>query len=106
MGREFLQGVFSAKAGDVFAAGGQSGIYIAKIDAARPSDPSQTAQIIAAVRARASQAYADDLLGAVQTAAKDSLKVTLNVPLARQTLGVDPNLTSGAPGKAGPAKAK
>ncbi|HEY7851460.1 MAG TPA: peptidyl-prolyl cis-trans isomerase, partial [Caulobacteraceae bacterium] len=106
LGEEFLQSAFGAKPGDAFAAGGTGGIYIARIDAARPGDPAQTAQLVAAVRARASQAYADDLLSAVQTAAKAGLKVTLNVPLARQTLGVDPSVLAKAGGKDGPAKAK
>jgi peptidyl-prolyl cis-trans isomerase D len=103
LGSEFLQAAFGAKPGEVFAAGGQSGIYIAKLDAARPGDPQRTAQLIAALRTRASQAYADDLLSAVQAAARGGLKVTINLPLARQTLGVDPSLLS-KPGKAAKAQ--
>jgi peptidyl-prolyl cis-trans isomerase D len=103
-GREFLENVFAVKPGEVFAAGGQGGIYIGRVDAAHPGDAQQTAQLAAAVRSRASQAYADDILSAVQNAARKDLKVTLNVALARQTLGVDPNLLS--KGKPGSAMAK
>ena len=105
LGREFLENVFSVKTGEVFAAGGQGGIYIAKLDASRPGDPQQTAQLTAAVRGRASQAYSDDVLTAMQNAARKDLKVTLNVALAHQTLGVDPSLLKGGL-KPGSDKAK
>jgi peptidyl-prolyl cis-trans isomerase D len=90
LGREFLQGVFGAKPGDVFPAGGQSGVYIVRVDAVHPGDPKQTAQLVAAIRGRISQAYAEDLLGAVKAGARKDLKVTVNRNLALQTLGVDP----------------
>jgi peptidyl-prolyl cis-trans isomerase D len=98
-GREFLQGAFGGKPGDVFPAGGQTGVYIARIDAVHPGDPRQTAELTAAIRSRASQAYAEDLLTAVQTAARKSLKVTINQTLARQTLGVDQALLPKGPQK-------
>ena len=106
LGREFLENVFAVKPGEVFAAGGQGGIYIGRVDAAHPGDVQQTAQLAAAVRSRASQAYADDVLSAVQNAARKDLKATLNLPLARQTLGVDPNLLSKGSAKPGSAMAK
>ena len=105
LGREFLENVFAVKPGEVFAAGGQGGIYIAKVDAARPGDPQQTAALTAAVRSRASQSYSDDILVAMQNAARKDLKVTLNLALARQTLGVDPSLLKGGV-KSGSDKAK
>jgi peptidyl-prolyl cis-trans isomerase D len=104
-GREFLESVFAVKPGEVFAAGGQSGVYIARVDAARPGDPQQTAALTAAARSRASQAYSDDVLVAMQNAARKDLKVTLNLALARQTLGVDPSLLKGGV-KSGSDKAK
>ena len=105
LGREFLESVFSVKPGEVFAAGGQSGIYIAKVEAVRPGDPQQTAMLTAAVRSRVSQSYSDDILVAMQNAARKDLKVTLNLALARQTLGVDPTLLKRG-GKSGSDKAK
>jgi len=89
LGREFLQQVFGAKAGDVFPAGGQTGVYIARLDAVHPGDPKQTAEMVAVIRSRASQAYAEDLLEAIQAGARKDLKVTINRNLALQTLGVD-----------------
>jgi peptidyl-prolyl cis-trans isomerase D len=105
LGREFLENVFAVKPGEVFAAGGQGGIYIAKVDAARPGDSQQTAALTAAFRSRASQSYSDDVLVAMQNAARKDLKVTLNLALARQTLGVDPSLLKGGV-KSGSDKAK
>jgi len=105
-GREFLQGVFGVKPGDVFPAGGQTGVYIAKVDAVHPGDPRQTAELAAAIRSRASQAYAEDLLTAVQTAARKDLKVTINQTLARQTLGVDSSALLKGPQRPDSANAK
>jgi peptidyl-prolyl cis-trans isomerase D len=106
LGKELLEGVFTAKPGDVFAAGGQAGVYIVRLDAARAGDIQQSAQLAAAVRGRASQSYADDILSAMQNAAREDLKPTLNLQLVRQTLGVDPNLMSKGGLKPGSAKAK
>ncbi|MGH7023050.1 MAG: SurA N-terminal domain-containing protein [Caulobacteraceae bacterium] len=97
LGREFLEGVFGAKPGEVFPAGGPNGVYIAKIDAVHAGDSQLTAQITAAIRGRASKAYAEDLLNAVQVAAGKDYKATINYALARQTLGVE----AGPPAKAG-----
>ncbi|HEY5289010.1 MAG TPA: peptidyl-prolyl cis-trans isomerase [Caulobacteraceae bacterium] len=105
-GREFLEDVFGAKPGDVFPAGGQTGVYIGKVDAAHAGDPRQTAALAVAIRQRASQAYAEDLMNAVQTAARKSLKVTLNPALARQALGVDVNALPKAGAKPGAPLAK
>jgi hypothetical protein len=92
IGREFLENVFTAKPGEVFAAAGPSGVYIGRLDAARPGEVQQTAQLTAAIRPRVSQSYAEDLLSATQDAARKSMKVSLNVALARQTIGVDANI--------------
>jgi peptidyl-prolyl cis-trans isomerase D len=92
LGREFLENVFTAKPGEVFAAGGPNGVYIARLDAARPGDVQQTARLTAAIRPRVSQSYAEDLLSATQDAARKAMKVNLNLALARQTIGVDPNI--------------
>jgi peptidyl-prolyl cis-trans isomerase D len=99
LGREFLQGVFGAKPGDVFPAGGQNGVFIVRVDAVHPGDPKQTAELVAAIHGRASQAYAEDLLAAIQAAARKDIKVTVNRNLALQTLGVD----ASAAGKGTPA---
>ncbi|HEY7899730.1 MAG TPA: peptidyl-prolyl cis-trans isomerase, partial [Caulobacteraceae bacterium] len=103
LGQSFLEGVFTLKSGEVFPAGGQTGIFIGKIDAIHAGDPAQTAQLTVAIRSRASQAYAEDLLNAIQAAAKSKLKVVVNRALELQTLGVDPSAVGGG-AKPAPAK--
>ena len=89
----------------MFAAGGQNGIYIAKVDAVRPGDPTRTAQLLEVLRPRASTAYIKDQMATVETAARDTYKVTLNLPVARRALDVDPALIAKPAGKASaPAK--
>lgn len=103
LGKEFLDGVFGAKPGDVFGAGAPGGVYVAKLDAIRPGDATTTAKVLEAIRSRASQAYVRDVFMTTETAARDQVKVTLNLPLARQSIGVDPNI--GKPGAKTPPKA-
>jgi peptidyl-prolyl cis-trans isomerase D len=105
-GREFLENVFGAKPGLVFAAGGPKGIVIARIDQVKAGDPQQTAQFTAAIRSRASQAYAEDLMNSFESAALAKLKATKNLTLARQTIGVDPNSLPKEGTKPGSAPAK
>lgn len=105
-GREFVENVFSSKPGAVFAAGGPKGVFIARIDQVRAGDPQQTARLTAAIRARASQAYSEDLLNSFETAALAKLKATKNLALARQTIGVDPNSLPKEGAKPGSAPAK
>jgi len=97
LGQEFLENVFGQKPGAVFAAGGQTGIYIAKVDSVRPGDVTQTAQLLEVLRPRVTQAYLKDLLVTANTAARADLKVSINQTLARQELGVDPALIGPAP---------
>ena len=106
LGQEFLENIFGVKPGAVFAAGGQTGIYIAKLDAVRPGDVGQTAQLLEALRPRVTQAYVKDLLTTANTAARADLKVTVNQTLARQELGVDPALIAKTPAAKAGATAK
>ncbi|MBA3811946.1 MAG: peptidyl-prolyl cis-trans isomerase [Caulobacteraceae bacterium] len=105
LGRDFLQGVFAGKPGDVFAAAAPSGVFIAKLEAVRPGDVTAMARVTEAIRGRLSEDYLRDLLTSVKTAARQSVKVDVNLPLARQALGIDPAVLakSGAKG-AGKAK--
>ncbi len=105
LGREFLQSIFGVKPGEVFAAGGQNGIFIAKLDAVRPGDPAMTARLLEAIRGRVSQGYAGDLMATVQAAARNQIKPSVNLTLARQAIGVDPAITA-KPGPGGAAKPK
>jgi len=106
LGREFLENVFGVKPGTIFPAGGPTGVYIAKLDTVHPGDPQMTAQLAAAIRGKASQAYADDFLTAVQVASRKDLPVTINLPLARKTLGVDTTTLPKTGAKPGAAAAK
>ena len=109
MGKEFLQGVFGVKPGEAFAAGATGGVYVAKLDAVRAGDPTTTAKVLEGIRGRVSQDYVRDIFAAGQSAAHDQIKVTLNLPLARQAIGVDPNLAKTGAAKTGaksPAKAQ
>ena len=109
MGKEFLQGVFGVKPGEAFAAGAPGGVYVARLDAVRSGDPTTTAKVLEGIRGRVSQDFVRDIFAASETAAHDQIKVTLNLPLARQAIGVDPNFVTSNTGKTGaksPAKAK
>ena len=100
MGQSFLQGVFGVKPGDAFAAGGQTGVYIAKLDAVRPGDATQMAQVTNAIRGKLGESYLADVLEAAKTAARREIKPQINVALARQAIGVDPTAGPKAPGPA------
>ena len=89
MGRDFLQGVFSGKPGDVFAAGAPGGIYIAKLDAVRPGEINQMARAVQMVGPRTTQEYVGDIESAVREAAQGAIKPHTNLALARQAIGVD-----------------
>ncbi len=90
LGQDFLGRLFNSKPGDVFAANGQQGVFVARLDAVRPGDINTMARIVESIRGRASEAYVKDLDGAVRDAAAKTVKVTTNLDLARRTLGVDP----------------
>jgi peptidyl-prolyl cis-trans isomerase D len=109
LGNDFLNGVFSAKPGDVFEASAPNGVFIARLDAVRPGDVTATARLVESVRGRLSQSYVGDLMSAVKTAARASVKTTINLNLARQSLGVDPATAPAAgvkPGATAPARTK
>jgi peptidyl-prolyl cis-trans isomerase D len=89
LGREFLSQVFGQKPGALFAAGAPNGVFIARLDAIRPGDPTQTAQFLAAVQPRVSQDYLRDLIATTKAAAEKAVKVNANLPLARKALGID-----------------
>ena len=100
MGQSFLQGVFGVKPGDAFAAGAPTGVYIARLDAVRPGDATQMAQVTNAIRGRLGESYLADVLESAKTAARREIKPQINVALARQAIGVDPTAGPKAPGAA------
>jgi hypothetical protein len=101
LGRDFLNAVFTVKAGETFAVGAPGGAFIAKLESVRPGDPILTAAVANAVRGKLSQDYLRDLMDTSKRAAEKDVAVKVNLKLARQTLGVDADATTaGAPVKA------
>ena len=106
LGGDFLQGVFSAKAGEVFAAPGPQGqVFVAHLDAIRPADPTTTARALEAIRPHFTQTYVEDVADAMKAAARAAVKPTVNLALARRAIGVDPDIMKAAGGaKSGKAQ--
>lgn len=89
MGRDFLVGVFTAKAGDVFAAPAPNGVFVARLDAVRPGDLTAMARAAQMIAPRVSQAFSQNLLDSVRAASQRAIKTTINLAMARQAIGVD-----------------
>jgi peptidyl-prolyl cis-trans isomerase D len=92
LGRDFLQGIFEAAPGDVFAAPAPSGVFVAKLDAVRPGDVTAMARVVQAIDGRVSQDYLRDLVDAAKAASEQKVRVSVNLHMARQALGIDPAL--------------
>ena len=99
LGNEFLQGVFTGKAGDVFMAGAANGISIVRLDAIRPGDPTATARAMQTIAPKLSQDYFQDIMTSLKAGARRQVKVSINVALAEQALGIDPSALKGEDGK-------
>lgn len=89
LGREFLQNIFGVKPGEVFAAGGPTGIFIAKLDAVRPGDQTQMARVIQQISPRVSQDYLGDMEAAIRAGATQLIKPRTNLDAARAAINVD-----------------
>jgi len=88
LGQYFLQGIFTAKPGDVFDAPGQTGLYIAKLDAVRAGDTTQMARAVQTYGPKVSEAYSGDIYQASQGAAQHIVKPRTNINAARAAIGV------------------
>jgi peptidyl-prolyl cis-trans isomerase D len=101
LGRDFLNAVFAVKAGETFASSAPGGAFVGRLDAVRPGAAATTAAVTDIVRGRLSQDYLRDLMDTAKRASETEVAVKTNLKLARQTLGVDPDVaTAGAPAKA------
>jgi peptidyl-prolyl cis-trans isomerase D len=100
LGREFLTEVFGQKPGALFAAGAPNGVFIVRLDAIRAGDAVATAQFLQTVEPKLAPDYLRDLITSIKVAAEKAVRVNVNLPLARQALGVDP-ATLGKPGSKG-----
>ncbi len=99
LGDEFLERVFTAKQGAVFAAGAANGLNIIRLDAVRPGDPTATARAIQTIAPRLSQDYFQDIMASLKQGARRQIRVSINSTLAEQTLGIDPATLKGDDGK-------
>ena len=99
LGEEFLQGVFTAKPGEVFEAGADNGLSIVRLDAIRPGDLTATARAVQTIVPRLSEAYLQDVMTSLRHAARRQVKASINYALAERTLGVDPSAVKGEDGK-------
>ena len=102
LGREFVTSIFGQKPGDVFAAGAPNGVFIARLDAVRPGDVATTARFLENIRQRASEDYLREMVNSAKIAAAQTVKVEVNLNLARQTMGVDPASIATLGGKSVP----
>jgi len=95
-GQPFLANVFDGKAGQVFTAGSDplKGLVIGRVDAVRPADPSQVAQVLDPLRQRATSAYLEALADAARTASVKLVKPRTDLALARNAMGVDPAMAA------------
>ncbi|MFI4976549.1 MAG: peptidyl-prolyl cis-trans isomerase [Caulobacterales bacterium] len=102
LGQEFMAQLFAGNAGAIFLAGAPGGAAVVRIDAIRPSDPATVARLVDGARDRVAEAYVGDLLLQVHAAAGKLVKVRTNLDLARQAMGITPDMVAKA-GSKGPA---
>ena len=105
LGDEVKQKVIDAKQGDVFEAQiqpNQVQIIVARVDAITPASPEIAASMIMNQRNQLTEQLFQDMADLARTAAKDRIKPTYDINLARQAIDVTPDqLASSAPPAAG-----
>ena len=104
LGGELLQKIFEAKQGEVF--NGQTSqvqVMVAHVDSVTPAASGVAAAMVLGQRTQLSEQLFQDMGDLARTAAKNKIKPTYDINLAREALGDTPDqLGSGAP----PAGAK
>jgi peptidyl-prolyl cis-trans isomerase D len=107
-GQPFLAVTFDGKTGQVFAVGSDPlrGLVIGRVDAVRPADPIQVAQVLEAVRQRVTSAYLEGLADAARAAAVKMVKPRSDLTLARNAMNVDPAMAARVDKAAAAAGAK
>jgi peptidyl-prolyl cis-trans isomerase D len=95
-GQDFLAATFGEKTGQLFVVGSDplKGMVVGRLDAVRPADPKQVAQVLELVRQRGSQAYLEGLQEATRQAAVRMINPRSNLALARNAMGVDPAMAA------------
>lgn len=90
LGNEFVGGAFGVKPGDAFAAGGSTGVYIARVDSARPGDPRLAAAATLAAGGQTTQGWPQDMSISVRWASKSQIKTQVDLDRARRAVNIDP----------------
>jgi len=96
LGQDFLAATFDGKAGAVFIVGSDplKGLVVGRLDAIKPADPKQVAQVLEVVRQRSTQSYVEGLQDAARQAAVKMVKPHSDLTLARNAMGVDPAMAA------------
>jgi peptidyl-prolyl cis-trans isomerase D len=106
LGDAVKQKLFDAKSGEVFDSQiqrDQMQVIVARVDSVSPAAPGVAASMALGVRTQLTEQLFQDMSDLARQAAKDRIKPTYDINLAREALGVTPDqLGSGA----APAKAK
>ena len=91
LSQDMLGRAFAAKPGEVFTAqNSHFGLVVAKLAAVRSGDPAQLAAMAQAARPQMSGAMFRELNETAVVAARQKIKVTLDINRARAVLGLDP----------------
>ena len=91
LGGELLQKIFDAKQGEVF--NGQTAqvqVMVAHVDSVTPAAPGVAASMVLGQRNQLSEQLFQDMGDLARQAAKDRIKPTFDVNLAREAIGVTP----------------
>jgi peptidyl-prolyl cis-trans isomerase D len=106
LGAQLLEGLFAAKAGDVFDASAQNyGFAVVKVDSIQPGTPADIAKQSQGIRQQLSEGMArDEFTEMFYGAARSEVKPKIDLSLAYQALGVQPPASSAPAKAAGKAK--
>jgi len=106
VGPELLQKIFEGRQGDVF--NGQTSqvqVMVARVDQVSPAAPGVAASMALGGRNRLSEQLFQDMTDLARQAAKDRIKPTYDINLAREALGVTPDQLGSSSPPAGAKKA-
>jgi len=98
LGGELLQKIFEAKQGEVF--NGQTSqvqVMVAHVDTVAPAAPGVAASMVLGQRTQLSEQLFQDMGDLARTAAKERIKPTFDINLARQAISVSPDQLSSSP---------
>ncbi|WP_372786131.1 SurA N-terminal domain-containing protein [Phenylobacterium sp.] len=110
LSQDMLSKLFTSRPGDTFTAqNNHFGFVVGKLEAIHAGDPATIARMAEDLRPQMSQAFFREIGESAHTAARNTIKVTVDANRARQAIGlepIDPKAASGSKGAAKPALAK